>query len=168
LSNQAKIKANEPIIAIGTLAEKLGVSVSTVRKYESEGLIISFRTGSGHRLFSLEDVERMRSIQRLIQQLGLNIEGIRRLQAFLPCWEILPCDDEKREKCQTLQDTSKPCWMNQECDCSSGNVEKCRNCAVYRFGSMKTENIKDLVHSRDESENIEVKIKNLINHWDNE
>ena len=75
---------DDPVISIGVLAQKVGLSVSAVRKYENEGLLIAQRTESGHRLFSHEDVTRVRNIQHLIQDLGLNIEGIRRLQSLLP------------------------------------------------------------------------------------
>ena len=64
---------SDPVMSIGTLAEKVGLSVSAVRKYENECLIIAHRTPSGHRLFSREDVDRIRNIQRMIQDLGLNI-----------------------------------------------------------------------------------------------
>ena len=84
-------EVEDPLISIGVLAQKVGLSVSAVRKYENEGLIIAHRTPSGHRLFSHEDISRVRNVQHLIQDLRLNIEGIRRMQALLPCWELLPC-----------------------------------------------------------------------------
>ena len=71
-------KTDDPVISIGVLAQKVGLSVSAVRKYENEGLVIAHRTDSGRRLFSLEDIKRVRNIQHLIQDLGLNIAGIRR------------------------------------------------------------------------------------------
>ena len=70
-------EANDPVISIGVLAERVGLSVSAVRKYENEGLVIAHRTSSGHRLFSYEDIGRVRHIQHLIQDLGLNTEGSR-------------------------------------------------------------------------------------------
>ena len=57
----------DTVISIGTLAKKVGLSVSAIRKYEEEGLIISHRSDSGHRLFSYEDIERLRTIQHLIK-----------------------------------------------------------------------------------------------------
>ena len=45
-------EAEEAMITIGVLAQKVGLSVSAVRKYENEGLIIAHRTDSGHRLFA--------------------------------------------------------------------------------------------------------------------
>jgi MerR family transcriptional regulator/heat shock protein HspR len=136
----------EPVISIGTLAKKVGLSVSAIRKYEEEGLIISHRTDSGHRLFSYEDVERLQAIQNLLKNAGFNIEGIRRMEAILPCWDLLPCSEEVRDNCPAYKGSSKPCWMIKNAHCTlKGN--ECRNCVVYRFGSLFTENIKELIHA---------------------
>ena len=155
-----------PIISIGTLAERLGVSVSTIRNYETEGLIISHRTQSGRRHFSMEDIKRIRIIQHLIQEVGLNIEGIRRLQAMLPCWEILPCKEGDQTECRAFKDKKKPCWMIKDLGCASGEIEKCRNCIVYRFGSQCIEDIKELVHNRKPGEKIREKIEAIVNQLD--
>jgi MerR family transcriptional regulator/heat shock protein HspR len=155
--------SKDPIISIGTMAEKLGISVSSIRNYEAEGLILSHRTDSGHRLFSLEDVDRVKLIQRMIQEEGLNIEGIRRMQAMLPCWEILPCSQQKQKKCPAFKDKTKPCWMIKDLDCARGELEKCRNCIVYRFGSLCIEHVKDLVHDRTDNDNIRSKMEAIVN-----
>jgi MerR family transcriptional regulator/heat shock protein HspR len=131
-------------MAIGVLAERVGLSVSAVRKYEREGLLIAHRTDSGYRLFSHEDIDRVRNIQHLIQDLGLNIEGIRRMQALLPCWELLPCSNEDRTGCPGQQDAARPCWMIKGLPCAPKGNE-CRRCAVYRFGSLCTQDIKRLL-----------------------
>ena len=60
------------------LAEKTSLSVAAVREYEKEGLIIAHRAASGRRLFSQEDISRVRNIHHMIQDLGFNREGIRR------------------------------------------------------------------------------------------
>jgi DNA-binding transcriptional MerR regulator len=138
---------NDPVISIGTLAEKVGLSVSAVRKYESEGLIVPHRTASGRRLFSQGDVARVQYIQHLIQELGLNIEGIRRIQALLPCWSLLPCLKKTRNRCGAYKDNSRPCWMIKTTGCPSQGNE-CRKCVVYRFGSLCAENIKRLLHDQ--------------------
>jgi DNA-binding transcriptional MerR regulator len=137
----------DPVISIGTLADKVGLSVSAIRKYEDEGLIISHRTDSGHRLFSYEDISRIQVIQHMIKELGFNIEGIRRMQALLPCWDLLPCENMIRDKCQAFRDNTKPCWMIKDAHCTlQGN--ECRQCLVYRFGSLCAENIKELLHNK--------------------
>jgi MerR family transcriptional regulator, heat shock protein HspR len=152
---------NDPVISIGLLAERVGLSVSSVRKYENEGLIIAHRTASGHRLFSQEDIGRVRYIHHLIQDVGLNIEAVRRMQALLPCWNLLPCSPEKAKNCAASKDTSRPCWMIRGLDCAPKGNE-CRKCVVYRFGSLCTEQIKSVVHDQNGSRDSSAAIRELL------
>jgi MerR family transcriptional regulator/heat shock protein HspR len=131
----------DPVFSIGALAREVGLSVSAVRKYANEGLI------SAHRLFSREDVSRVRHIHSLIQDAGLNMEGIRRMQALLPCWDLLPCGEETRESCPAYRDSTRPCWMINGLQCAPQGNE-CRRCVVYRFGSLCTEDLKRLLYDR--------------------
>jgi MerR family transcriptional regulator/heat shock protein HspR len=152
----------DPIISIGTVADKLATSVSSIRKYEAEGFIIPYKSDSGHRLFSLEDIGRIRTIQHLIKDYGLNLEGIRRLQALLPCWKILPCSIEQRKQCPAFKDHSKPCWMINGVDCEARGNE-CRPCHVYRFGSLYIEKIKEIVYRGRNDKEISRDVKNFLN-----
>ncbi|MFC1850957.1 MerR family transcriptional regulator [candidate division CSSED10-310 bacterium] len=151
----------DPIMSIGTLADRVGLSVSAIRKYENEGLIISYRRPTGRRLFSLEDIDRVKMIKHLINNVGLNMEGIRRLQALIPCWELLSCDPAEREKCPAYEDTTKPCWMIKDNLCSEVVRKTCRTCPIYRFGSQCTEDIKSLVHRHSKSEQTSQAMKQL-------
>ena len=152
---------SDPLVSIGALARQVGLSVSAVRKYENDGLIIAHRTEAAHRLFSYEDVDRVRHIQHLIQDLGLNTEGIRRMQAMLPCWDLLPCSEETRRQCPAYQDTTRPCWMIRGIDCEAQGNE-CRQCVVYRFGSLCTEHIKRLLQDRDDSRDAGAAMQELM------
>ena len=152
---------DDPVMSIGVLAQKVGLSVSAVRKYESEGLIIAHRTPSGHRLFSHEDISRVEQIHHMIRDLGLNVEGIRRMQALLPCWDLLPCGVEARTSCPAHSQGTRPCWMIRGLDCASQGNE-CRQCTVYRFGSLCTEEIKSLMHSDTCPQEGSVAIKELL------
>ena len=153
---------SDPVMSIGTLAEKVGLSVSAVRKYENESLIIAHRTPSGHRLFSREDIDRIRNIQRMLQELGLNIKGIQRLQALLPCWELLPCDPQRRGKCPAFQDNGRPCWTIKGLNCTPSTGNECRQCVVYRFGSLCTEQIKSLLHDQSDCRDASSAIRELM------
>jgi MerR family transcriptional regulator/heat shock protein HspR len=152
---------DDPVISIGTLAKKVGLSVSAVRKYEAEGLIVPLRTDSGRRLFSQEDVNRVRHIQHMIQDLGLNLEGIRRIQAVLPCWNLIPCDPQVRDACPAYKDSGRPCWTIKVNECAAQGNE-CRRCIVYRFGSLCTENMKRLLHDLIVSKDPGAAIKELL------
>ena len=143
-SNQ---RYTEPIMSIGRLADKVELSVSTVRKYEAEGLIISHRAPSGHRLYSYEDLDRVRAIKDLIQQQRLNIEGIRRLVSLVPCLELSTCDPEKRRGCPAFRDNNRPCWMIKD-DPSNDQREQCRQCDVYRFAINSAKDIKKLLYDK--------------------
>lgn len=152
----------DPVIAIGTLADKVGLSVSAIRKYEEEGLIIAHRTPSGHRMFSYEDIFRIQTIQHLIKELGFNIEGIRRIQALLPCWDLLPCKVKDRMNCKAITDNTKPCWMLRDAHCTMQGNE-CRKCMVYRFGSLCTENIKEILYTPTSPSDLDDILSNFIN-----
>ena len=157
---EIRYEDDDPVISIGVLSERVGLSVSAVRKYEKEGLIIAHRTASGRRLFSHEDIGRIRNVQHLIQDLGLNIEGIRRMQALLPCWDLYPCGPQTRETCPAYQETARPCWTIKGLDCAQGN--ECRRCVVYRLGSLCTEDIKRLLHNHNDSQNAGAPIRELL------
>ena len=156
----------DPVISIGTLATKVNLSVSAIRKYEEEGLVISHRTDSGHRMFSYEDIARILTIQHLIKDLGLNIEGIRRMQALLPCWDFLPCKKKDRDNCPAFRDATKPCWMIKDAHCTlQGN--ECRNCIIYRFGSLYAEDIKELLYNQKNGSERNTTIKKLFDQKQN-
>jgi len=61
---------------ISVAAELVGMHPQTLRMYESKGLVRPQRTAGGTRLYSEADVERLRIIQRLTSELGLNLAGV--------------------------------------------------------------------------------------------
>jgi MerR family transcriptional regulator/heat shock protein HspR len=67
---------DRPIYMISVAAELVGVSPQTLRLYENKGLVRPQRTPGGTRLYSEADVARLRIIQRLTTQLGLNLAGV--------------------------------------------------------------------------------------------
>jgi MerR family transcriptional regulator/heat shock protein HspR len=71
-----KINGREPLLTIGAVAEMLGLHQQTLRKYEEEGLIHPRRTIGKTRMYTLDDVERLRLIITLTRDLGLNIAGV--------------------------------------------------------------------------------------------
>jgi MerR family transcriptional regulator/heat shock protein HspR len=61
---------------ISVAAELVGMHPQTLRIYETKGLVRPKRTPGGTRLYSEADVERLRVIQRLTGELGLNLAGV--------------------------------------------------------------------------------------------
>ena len=68
--------SDRPIYMISVAAELVGVHPQTLRLYENKGLVRPQRTPGGTRLYSEADVERLRIIQRLTTELGLNLAGV--------------------------------------------------------------------------------------------
>ncbi len=71
-------KQRRAVYVISVAAELTGVHPQTLREYERKGLLDPSRTQGGSRRFSEEDLERLRTIQRLTTS-GLNLEGVRRV-----------------------------------------------------------------------------------------
>jgi MerR family transcriptional regulator/heat shock protein HspR len=63
-------------------AELVGMHPQTLRIYETKGLVRPGRTPGGTRLYSDHDLERLRLIQRLTTELGLNLAGVARVLAL--------------------------------------------------------------------------------------
>jgi MerR family transcriptional regulator/heat shock protein HspR len=68
--------SDRPIYMISVAADLVGMHPQTLRIYETKGLVRPQRTPGGTRLYSEADVERLRIIQRLTGELGLNLAGV--------------------------------------------------------------------------------------------
>ena len=79
-----------PVYMIGIAAELAGVHPQTLRIYERKRLVEPQRTSGNTRLYSEADIERLRLIQQLTQEEGINLAGVVR---------ILEAEDE-RERLQ--------------------------------------------------------------------
>ena len=72
---------------ISVAADLAGLHPQTLRMYETRGLVRPARTPGGTRLYSEHDVDRLRLIQRLTSELGLNLAGVE---------HVLRLEDELR------------------------------------------------------------------------
>jgi MerR family transcriptional regulator, heat shock protein HspR len=66
-----------PVYMIGIASELIGVHPQTLRMYEQKGLLRPRKSIGNTRLYSQEDVELGRYIQRLTQEMGMNLAGVR-------------------------------------------------------------------------------------------
>jgi len=83
-----------PRYMISVAAELVGMHPQTLRIYEQKGLIRPKRTPGGTRLYSESDVERLRLIQQLTTELGLNLAGVE---------HVLRLEDELRKMQRRMQ-----------------------------------------------------------------
>lgn len=66
----------QPVYMIGVAAQLCDVHPQTLRQYERLGLVIPARAGAKNRLYCESDIRKVRQIQRLTQQMGVNLAGV--------------------------------------------------------------------------------------------
>ncbi len=71
------IDKNRPVYMIGVAAKLVGIHPQTLRLYEREELVIPQRTAKDTRLYSENDIELLKEIQKMTQEMGLNLAGVR-------------------------------------------------------------------------------------------
>lgn len=81
---------------IGVAAELCGVHPQTLRQYERLGLVSPSRVGSKNRLYSEADIRRVRRIQRLTQEMGVNLAGVELILRLLDDMEEMRRDMERQ------------------------------------------------------------------------
>jgi MerR family transcriptional regulator/heat shock protein HspR len=74
-----KVTSDRGVFMISVAAELADMHPQTLRMYEARGLISPQRSPKGTRLYSQEDVDRLRRIQEMTAQLGMNLAGVERV-----------------------------------------------------------------------------------------
>jgi MerR family transcriptional regulator/heat shock protein HspR len=87
---------NQPVYMIGVAAQLCNVHPQTLRQYERLGLVVPSRVGAKNRLYSESDILRVRRIQRLTQQMGVNLAGVELILRLLEDMEFLKADFEEQ------------------------------------------------------------------------
>ena len=70
---------DQDLIFISVAARMLGMHPQTLRKYERLGLVQPTRTIGSMRLYSHDEIERIKLIKRLVDEAGINLAGVQRL-----------------------------------------------------------------------------------------
>lgn len=68
-----------PVFVISVAAQLAGMHAQTLRQYDRLGLVTPGRTGGGGRRYSARDVALLREVQRLSQEDGVNLAGVKRI-----------------------------------------------------------------------------------------
>ena len=75
----AKVEHDRGVFMISVAAELAAMHPQTLRMYEARGLIEPKRSPKGTRLYSQDDVERLRRIQEMTSDWGMNLAGVERV-----------------------------------------------------------------------------------------
>ena len=107
---------DQDLYFISVAARMLGMHPQTLRKYERLGLVQPTRTIGSMRLYSQEELERLKLIKRLVDDAGINLAGVQRLlsiaevvQRLRPLMreERLSARDTRRRLVQELDELSR-------------------------------------------------------------
>ena len=92
------------VFMISVAAELAGMHPQTLRIYEAKGLIKPKRSPKKTRLYSRRDVERLKRIQELTTDLGLNLAGVERVMALEEVMDTMQGELERmREQADRLE-----------------------------------------------------------------
>jgi MerR family transcriptional regulator, heat shock protein HspR len=78
-TTRVEVSNDRGVFMISVAAELAEMHPQTLRMYEARGLIEPQRSAKGTRLYSHEDVERLRRIQEMTVELGMNLAGVERV-----------------------------------------------------------------------------------------
>jgi MerR family transcriptional regulator, heat shock protein HspR len=70
---------DDDLFFISMAARHLGMHPQTLRKYERLGLVRPTRTIGSVRVYTRDEIERLRAIKYLVDELGINLAGVQRL-----------------------------------------------------------------------------------------
>jgi MerR family transcriptional regulator/heat shock protein HspR len=73
------VRDDEPLYVISVAADMAGMHPQTLRQYDRLGLVSPGRAGGGSRRYSRRDIDLLREVQRLSQEEGVNLAGIKRI-----------------------------------------------------------------------------------------
>jgi len=95
-------RGSRPVYVISIAASIAGCHPRTLRIYEEEGLVEPVRTDSNIRLYSDEDLQRVRIIRYLTQQRGVNLAGVKMLLQFRDAADL------RRELADAIEEIDEP------------------------------------------------------------
>jgi MerR family transcriptional regulator, heat shock protein HspR len=78
-TTRVEVSSDRGVFMISVAAELADMHPQTLRMYEARGLIEPKRSPKGTRLYSHQDVERLRRIQEMTAELGMNLAGVERV-----------------------------------------------------------------------------------------
>lgn len=91
------VAPNQPMYVISVAAKMIGVHPQTLRHYENIGLVVPERSEGNIRLYSPADIDRLRQINRLTDELGVNLAGVQIILDMRERLEQLQLEVETRQ-----------------------------------------------------------------------
>ena len=93
---ETQIDKDKPLYVISVAAELVDMHPQTLRLYERKGLIEPSRSAGKTRLYSQRNIEQLREIRRLTQELGVNLAGVEEIIKLRGKLDVLQQNMEQR------------------------------------------------------------------------
>jgi MerR family transcriptional regulator, heat shock protein HspR len=100
--HEASIDKDKPLYVISVAAELVDMHPQTLRLYERKGLIEPSRSAGKTRLYSQRNIEQLREIRRLTQELGVNLAGVEEIIRLRQKLDVL--QDRLEDRISSLQE----------------------------------------------------------------
>lgn len=94
--DEVGIDKDKPLYVISVAAELVDMHPQTLRLYERKGLIEPSRSAGKTRLYSQRNIEELREIRRLTQELGVNLAGVEEIIKLRQKLDVLQSNMEQR------------------------------------------------------------------------
>ena len=104
MAPSSRLDDRAPVFAISVAAELSGMHPQTLRQYDRLGLVVPQRTRGRGRRYSARDVMRLREIQAMSQDQGINLAGIKRILELQD--EVQTLQDQLQHARETLESMS--------------------------------------------------------------
>ena len=124
------VNDNVPVYTIGVIADLLRVHPETLRIWERQELVKPARR-KGQRLYSANDVRRLKFIRCLTDHKGLNLAGVKQVVEMYPCWWLDNCPGGTSAKSEMR---AKACWREEGtyCHVVLDKADLCSGCPIYQ------------------------------------
>ncbi len=131
---------DQPMFNIGVVAQLLQVHPETLRIWEKNNLIEPNRKNR-QRLYSNNDLKRLKFVHHLINDKGLNIAGVQQVIAMYPCWMIKKCPGSQIRNQGEAVNQNKPCWLEMGLYCLviQDQADLCSTCKFFQEGCSNTD-----------------------------
>ena len=94
--DDARMDKDKPLYVISVAAELVDMHPQTLRMYERKGLIEPSRSAGKTRLYSQRNIDQLREIRRLTQELGVNLAGVEEIIKLRDKLDALQSNMERR------------------------------------------------------------------------
>ncbi|MFV0437145.1 MAG: MerR family transcriptional regulator [Desulfopila sp.] len=92
---------DKAVFTIGMVASMLKIHPRTIRNYEAKGLLRPVRKGAW-RYYTMRDVRWIVCLREMIHTHGISLNAVIKLLKYTPCWNIVDCPFDKRQRCTTF------------------------------------------------------------------